>query len=160
MLKSAPVHKSYVCSFCKSTIKAMQKFAKCTCKLHVHTLRLCVIPCLILIPDCGQTCHQKCSGQLPNNCGLPAELVDFAVPSSAKKSRQQVEREREEEEEEVLRERVEEKPRSVSLVRRPNETTKLGKVYVPKYVCMHALQYMMRGCVLRMFLFCGHYYGQ
>ena len=33
VLKSAPLHKSYTCSFCKSTIKAMQKLVKCSCKL-------------------------------------------------------------------------------------------------------------------------------
>ena len=32
VLKSAPLRKSYVCSFCKNSIKAMQKFVKCTCE--------------------------------------------------------------------------------------------------------------------------------
>ena len=32
MLKSAPLRKSYVCSFCKNSIKAMQKFVKCSCE--------------------------------------------------------------------------------------------------------------------------------
>ena len=32
VLKSAPLHKSYTCSFCKSSIKAVQKFVKCSCK--------------------------------------------------------------------------------------------------------------------------------
>ena len=90
-------------------------------------------PVYILVTDCGQVCHPKCSDQLPNNCGLPAELVDFAVPSSAKKSRQDRE---EEEGEEGASEagKGREKSQSVSLAKRPDETTKIGKVYVPKYV--------------------------
>ena len=31
--KSAPLHKSYVCFFCKNSIKPMQKFVKCSRKL-------------------------------------------------------------------------------------------------------------------------------
>ena len=89
---------------------------------------------VLYVSDCGQACHPKCSGQLPNNCGLPAELVDFALPSSAKKSRQ------EEEEEEKVEEGAAEKPGSSRVTRRRDETTKIGKVFVPKYACtMHAM---------------------
>lgn len=33
------------------------------------------------------TCHPKCASNLPNTCGLPAELADhmFAQPPSSKK---------------------------------------------------------------------------
>ena len=89
----------------------------------------------MLYTDCGQACHPKCSDQLPNNCGLPAELVDFALPSSAKKSRQEEEGEegKNVEEGERVKEEVSYKPSS-SLARRKGDTTKIGKVFVPKYV--------------------------
>ena len=95
----------------------------------------------VCVTDCGHACHTKCSNQLPNNCGLPAELVDFDLsqPSSAKKQKTEEEEdkdkgEREEEREEPEanqgREDIIKTPESV--VRRLEETKKIGRVYVPK----------------------------
>ena len=64
--------------------------------------------------------------------------MDFALPSSAKKLRQEQEEREEEGEGEgegvretgEVREEVEEKPQSSR--RRRDETTKIGKVFVPK----------------------------
>ena len=91
---------------------------------------LCI--CMLVHSDCGRVCHSKCSDQLLNNCGLPPELVDFDLsqPSSAKKPKR---KEGEGEEGECGgTEGVAETPRSVSLVRRPDDTIKLGRVHVPK----------------------------
>ena len=37
--------------------------------------------------DCKVACHPKCVDDVPNTCGLPAELADhmFAQPPSSKK---------------------------------------------------------------------------
>ena len=99
--------------------------------------------CVHLCADCGQVCHPKCSDQLPNNCGLPAELVDFDLsqPSSAKKLKREADREEEGGRGEGRgegtsggSEGVIKTPRSVSLIGRREETIKMGRVYVPKYV--------------------------
>ena len=46
LLKLAPLHKSYNCSFCKSTIKSMQKFVKCSRKsLESDLDSMCICNC-------------------------------------------------------------------------------------------------------------------
>ena len=45
--------------------------------------------CYWIIVDCKITCHPTCATDLPNSCGLPAELADqmFAQPPSSKKAK-------------------------------------------------------------------------
>ena len=82
---------------------------------------------------------------MPNNCGLPTELVDFDLSqsSSAKKiKRETVIEEGGGEEggrggERVSGEEREEDVRTHRSARKSDETIKMGKVYVPKYVFMH-----------------------
>ena len=40
-------------------------------KMYLHNL-LCVINTCV---DCKVTCHPSCAADLPNTCGLPAELT-------------------------------------------------------------------------------------
>lgn len=98
--------------------------------------------------DCGKTCHPKCSDQIPNNCGLPAELVDFDLsrPSSAKKLKWEADKEEEGRQEERGDKRGEQASgrsggvvKSVSLIRRRDETIKMGRVFVQKYVYIFTL---------------------
>ena len=39
--------------------------------------------------DCKVTCHPSCAADLPNTCGLPAELAEqmFEQPPASKKAR-------------------------------------------------------------------------
>ena len=101
--------------------------------------------CVNACSDCGQVCHQKCSNQTPNNCGLPAELVDFnpPKPSPSKKLRWEMdEREKKKEEGgegEGKGEGKVKQSQSSGAVRRPEETVKMGRVYVLKYVGHHSV---------------------
>lgn len=89
---------------------------------------------MLCITDCGVTCHSKCSNQLPNDCGLPAELIDFELSLSAKRPK------REEKKEEVDSSRAEEAKKVVegivssNIVERPEDVVKTGRVHVSKYV--------------------------
>ena len=54
-------------------------------KMYLHNL-LCVINTCV---DCKVTCHPSCAADLPNTCGLPAELTGhmFEQPPSSKKAK-------------------------------------------------------------------------
>ncbi|XP_065891841.1 citron Rho-interacting kinase-like isoform X2 [Dysidea avara] len=73
------------CASCKTTIKRGHKNVKCK--------------------YCKVACHPKCAANLPNTCGLPAELADhvFTQPPSSKKAKMEEEEEEEEEPRKVSR---------------------------------------------------------
>ena len=73
---------------------------------HMHTILFSLYNVIThfvacTITDCKVICHPKCAPDLPNTCGLPAELVDhvFSHPPSSKKAKMEEEEEEEEEEE-------------------------------------------------------------
>ena len=86
---------------------------------------------MLCITDCGVTCHSKCSNQLPNDCGLPAELIDFELSLSAKRPKREEKKDSSGAEE---AKRVVEGIVSSSIVERPEDVVKTGRVHVSKYV--------------------------
>lgn len=130
---------------------------------HVHAYTSMIHVCVCA--DCGKTCHPKCSDQIPNNCGLPEELVDFDLsrPSSAKKLKWADQEEEGGQQEERGDKRGEQASgrsggvvKSVSLIRRREETIKMGRVFVPKYVFQFYLTCEMVCFVLRSFILNMH----